>query len=133
MHRLQRGPLRPSGVGSELLGAANSRSIMKFYRELMPWLEERGRMDVAEKMVFDALGELRTNGRSPEGQVIWLSQLLIYFRSGMWDEPGTRFGCEGNLKPFYDVWVFLNCPGLVDSSVVARMREASLLDEFRES
>jgi len=68
------------------------------------------------------------NFSQARGLSILMCQVSDYLSSGMVEKPDAAFGCVGNLKAFYDVWLFLDCPGLADEVVVRRLKESGLWD-----
>jgi hypothetical protein len=99
------------------------------YRALVEWLIAKQRVDLLCDIISASLGNLAGQAHL----IILLDLVSEHLRTGMPDDPQVPVGCTGNLTAFYNVWLFLDCPGLDDASVVTIMKGASLFDEFRES
>jgi len=105
---------------------------MKTYRSLALWLVQRQKIELLCSII--AQSQARVLGEdSRRWLLIFLDQVAEHLRTGMQFDPRKPFGSIGNLGAFYDVWLFLDCPGLDDRCVVTAMREADLWEEFANS
>jgi hypothetical protein len=102
---------------------------MKTYGNLAIWLVERRRFDVLRQIIVKSL-EYLPAGPQRIWLMIFMDQVSAHLFAGMPLDDTQPFGCVGNLSAFYDVWVFLDCPGLHNETVMTTLREASLWDEF---
>lgn len=103
---------------------------MKTYRSLANWLVQHGHQDVLYQIIEESQTHIRTLERTSPWLIIFTDQVKEHLYTGMLSDHEKPFGSAGNLGAFFDVWLFLDCPGLDDEAVVRILRKTSLWNEF---
>jgi len=70
------------------------------------------------------------NPNATSALIIWRSQVSEHLYSGLAEDATRPFGCVGNLAAFWEVWLFVDCPGLEDAVVVRELKNAGLWEVF---
>ena len=97
------------------------------YRDFAQWLVDNDHHQCLIEIAADSIPLLTHGPHIETSMQILLLQVIAYLQSGMKKVTSAPFGAVGNLEAFFEVWLFLDCPGLNDQVVVKKGKQWGFL------